>query len=93
MTAALLQKTFGMNPAQRVIADAELAGLGMGADLLPVADVDTLVGQMRHEWHLVAEALRFKSAKSGSKGRIRTAFFQVIERGIVQHIILVAAAQ
>jgi hypothetical protein len=51
----------------------------MRADLLPVENVDTFVGQMRHERHLVAEALRFKSAKSGSNGRIRAAFFQVVE--------------
>lgn len=64
-----------MNPAQRVIADVELAGVvghdhraahqsvmtdrtpkpgfGKRADLLSVEDIDTLVGQMRHEWHLV----------------------------------------
>ncbi len=104
-----------MDPTQRVIADAELAGVvghdhyvahqtmmadrtpksgfSKRANILPIEDIDTLAGQMRHERHLVAEALWFKRPKPGDHDWIATALLQIIECGIVEYIILVIAAQ
>lgn len=103
-----------MDPTQRMIADAELAGIvgndhrvahqtvvtdgvpkaGFSeyANVMPIKDIDTLAGQ-RHERHLVTEALRFKSLKSGSHDRIATALFQVVECRVVEYVILIAATQ
>ncbi|MGO8455507.1 hypothetical protein ACC779_37410, partial [Rhizobium ruizarguesonis] len=66
---------------------------GKGADLLAVENIDTFVSQMRHERYLVAEVLRLKRPKPMDYGRIAATFFQIIECGVTQHIILIAAAQ
>ncbi len=61
---------------------------GKGADLLAVENIDTFVSQMRHERYLVAEVLRLKRPKPMDYGRIAATFFQIIECGVNQHIIL-----
>ncbi len=72
---------------------APKAGFGEYANVLPIEDINALSGQMRHERHLVAEVLRFKSPKSGDYDRIATALFQVVERRIIEHVIMIAATQ
>ncbi|MGO7623852.1 hypothetical protein ACC687_37230, partial [Rhizobium ruizarguesonis] len=79
---------------QAVMADgAPKPCFGKGGDLLAVENIDTFVSQMRHERYLVAEVLRLKRPKPMDYGRIAATFFQIIECGVTQHIILIAAAQ
>ena len=70
------------------------ARFGERTDLLRVEDVDTLVSQIVKERDLIAEVLRCSSSQPGHDGGAGAiSLIQIIEGRVVQHVVLIIAAQ
>lgn len=69
------------------------AGFCEHADRLPVENVDALASQIFEERHLVAKASWFVAADFGHKRRIGTTAVQIVEGGVVEDIVLIAASE
>ncbi|WP_255571642.1 hypothetical protein [Ensifer sp. ENS12] len=69
------------------------AGFREHTDRLPVENVDTLAGQIFEERHLVAKASWFVATEFGRKRRIGATVVQIVEGGVVEDIVLIAASE
>jgi hypothetical protein len=69
------------------------AGLCKWPKRFRVEDVDTMLGEMLEEGHLIGKPQWFMGVQPGSKGRVDLPVFQQRESGVVENIVLVVAAQ